>query len=186
MLRKRRASLEGAVVWVQPGGHSWNAAHALGAKKMERLRRFVSEGGGYVGFCAGAFLASAGWTGTRNNDPLVPMLGLIPLLTDVYDNPQAASILAIDWLGTTHYFYWEGGPYFIEPATPLNNIEVVGRYANGQLAALRTTFGQGRVFVTGFHPEAPNSWRSYYKLDDPDGLDAEIATQMIAWATGTN
>ena len=176
------ALFKGAAVWVQPGGKSHVVAATLTESQKNRIRRFVASGGGYAGFCAGGFFASASYLGNEKNPAPVPMLGLVPLQTDVFDNPLDADILAIDWLGATHYFYWEGGPYFVPPPSPLAGIELIGHYSNGQIAALRTTYGTGRVFVTGFHPEAPASWRSYYKLVDPDGLDVQFASEMIDWA----
>jgi len=45
-------------VLVQPGGKSSVQSRALGAEGREAIRRFVRSGGGYVGFCAGAYLAT--------------------------------------------------------------------------------------------------------------------------------
>ena len=40
------------------GGSVSNYYYALGAYGHDAIRRFVSEGGGYVGICAGAYLGS--------------------------------------------------------------------------------------------------------------------------------
>ncbi len=84
--------------------------------------------------------------------------------------------------------YWEGGPYFIPPLPP--GIEVVGQYENqgiaGEAAAIRANYGRGRVFVSGFHPEAPQSWRDFYRLIDPDGVDFQFAEDMLRWAASRN
>src|SRR4029079_9171304 len=40
---------------VEPGGWAWWRNVALGASGAARVRAFVNGGGGYVGFCAGAY-----------------------------------------------------------------------------------------------------------------------------------
>jgi len=42
-----------------PGGSGSKQAAALGAEGRQRVRKFVASGGGYVGICAGAYLATA-------------------------------------------------------------------------------------------------------------------------------
>ena len=46
---------ETAKVWVQPGGKSGAASNAMGANNRAVIKKFIENGGGYVGFCAGAF-----------------------------------------------------------------------------------------------------------------------------------
>src|ERR1035437_3655514 len=48
-----------AQLWIQPGGTSVTAANAMGPAMVEKVRQFVANGGGYVGFCAGAFISSS-------------------------------------------------------------------------------------------------------------------------------
>lgn len=42
-------------------------------------------------------------------------------------------------------------------------------------------YGNGKVFITGLHPEAPQSWRTYYGINDSDGLDFDLVDEMISW-----
>ncbi len=49
---------DGARLWIQPGGQSKVVAQALSHEQKDRIRKFIAGGGGYVGFCAGAFFAS--------------------------------------------------------------------------------------------------------------------------------
>jgi len=44
---------------VFPGGMASHQFHALGADGRDRVRTFVAEGGGYLGICAGAYLAAS-------------------------------------------------------------------------------------------------------------------------------
>ncbi len=47
------------VIFTGGGGH--NQANTLGEKGREEVRQFVRNGGGYVGICAGAYLACSGF-----------------------------------------------------------------------------------------------------------------------------
>ena len=55
-------------VVIVPGGSATSQAKRLGPSGCDALVRFVENGGGYVGVCAGAFLAAAGyWRRRRAN-----------------------------------------------------------------------------------------------------------------------
>jgi glutamine amidotransferase-like uncharacterized protein len=54
----RAGALKGIDVLVQPGGSGSKQAAALGSDGREAIRQFVKSGGGYVGICAGAYLAT--------------------------------------------------------------------------------------------------------------------------------
>jgi glutamine amidotransferase-like uncharacterized protein len=79
--------------------------------------------------------------------------------------------------GSTRHLVWWGGP-----ATPdtnsAGNWSVIGRYEDGRPALSQAYSGRGLVVIAGPHPEAPQSWR-LTAGSDPDGLDWELATQMI-------
>ncbi len=64
-----RGGLDGYRVLVVPGGWAKHKMEALGSAGQERIGRFVSEGGSYLGFCGGAGLALSS----------PPSLGLVPL-----------------------------------------------------------------------------------------------------------
>jgi len=49
-------------VLIQPGGSGSKQANALGEKGRKAIQNFVHEGGGYLGVCAGAYLASSGYS----------------------------------------------------------------------------------------------------------------------------
>jgi len=56
-----RTALAQFDVVVFPGGSGSRQAAALGETGRERVRQFVRDGGGFVGICAGAYLACAGF-----------------------------------------------------------------------------------------------------------------------------
>jgi len=49
-------------VFIAPGGSGSKQARALGTDGCRAIVEFVEEGGGYAGFCAGAYLAAANYT----------------------------------------------------------------------------------------------------------------------------
>ncbi|MBC7386556.1 MAG: hypothetical protein H7301_10415 [Cryobacterium sp.] len=165
-----------AAVYIQPGGNSTEVGEAMTEGMKRLLRDFVAEGGGYVGFCAGGFFAMSPFPG-------YPRLGLIRGDADGLEE-DSPSIVSVSWTdGLRHHVYWEGGPFFILPRS--SNFEVVSRYAlNRKPASIRGEVGQGRVWVSGYHPEAPYDWRFHPTLEDSDGTkaDLDMAVEMIRWS----
>ncbi len=53
----RRIDLDRPEFLIVSGGDGFEIAHSLGARGLGRMRDFVSDGGTYVGVCAGAYLA---------------------------------------------------------------------------------------------------------------------------------
>lgn len=168
-----------AKIWIQPGGHSSEVAKAMSPELKQAIRDFVSGGGAYVGFCAGGFYA-----GETFHDETEAGLGLIPGQS-LYEEPLAqydnGVVIEVTWLGKLRSVYWEGGPYFVLRSP--NSFEVTAIYPSGHVAGIRGPYGKGRVNITGFHPEAPMWWRDGVPGHDTDGLDEDIAVEMIQWAT---
>ena len=54
----REGRLENFHVLIQPGGSGSGQAKSLGKEGRQKIRDFVERGGGYVGVCAGSYLAS--------------------------------------------------------------------------------------------------------------------------------
>jgi len=171
--------LKSAKVWVQPGGQSSEAAKAMGFTMMEEIKAFIANGGGYVGFCAGAFLTTNIIGTTQNRG-----LGIIPGHTIMFANsPVHISIQPMLKDGVKRFMYWEEGPYFSLTADELKQVKVTWKYINGDLiSGIDTTYGKGRVSVTGVHPEAPEWWSVSSDVIDEDGLDHDIAAGMVKWA----
>ena len=59
-----RGCLSDVDVLIHPGGSGGKQGRHLGEEGRQRIRQFVQEGGGFMGICAGAYLASAdyGWS----------------------------------------------------------------------------------------------------------------------------
>lgn len=170
---------ETAKVWVQPGGKSGAASNAMGPEIRDEIKKFIAQGGGYVGFCAGAFL-----TTPKVGQTSVTGLGIIDGKTKVYRRakgyPSVEKMITPDGF---RYHYWEGGPWFSFNSNQLKKINIKSRYFTTKaINAVETTYGQGRISVSGTHPEAPQWWYDDSHIVDIDGLDNQIASDMIKWA----
>jgi glutamine amidotransferase-like uncharacterized protein len=177
------AVFDQAVLWVQPGGNAITVVETVGQKKLSHIREFVRGGGAYVGFCAGAFLADK----TVDNPETIPGLGIIPVGTfdyDLDDRGGLGNLTWIIWKGVRRHIYFNGGgSFYVNPKT--RNVKVFARFQADDLpAAISTTFGRGRVVVTGAHPEAFQFWKTDGNLNDEDGEDHDLAEEMMLNATG--
>lgn len=175
------ALFQNAKVWIQPGGYADVALFSMTTPLREGLVKFVESGGGYVGWCAGAFMATA-----RLGETRYAGLGIFPGGTGIYstyteNSSVDYSLQEITWLGKKRAIYYEGGPFLYglenEPTA-----KIIGLYDTGYVAAARATYGKGRVFISGPHPEAPAVWTTEDGIHDPDGPDLDLAEQMVRWA----
>lgn len=173
--------LDKAAIWLQPGGNAIEVSHDFGIHRIQMLRNFVARGGRYVGFCAGAFFSDT-WVDDFNT---VPGLGITPVVTADFAKEtlgKAEVILDVKWEGRLRQIYFNTGGTF-QPETQTSDVKVFAYYETEGLpnlpAAWESTFGQGRVVVTGVHPEAPPKWREDLNKEDTDGDDYDLAQGMI-------
>jgi hypothetical protein len=176
------ALFQNAKVWIQPGGIAETAFFAMTEKLRTEIVNFVSNGGGYVGFCAGAYMATATIGASRYAG-----FGIFPGITHAYSyEPMIAgqdyTLMHVTWNGAERAIYFEGGPYLGVAGT---DAEVIATFDDsGLTAAARAPYGKGRVFISGPHPEAPSVWTTEDGVTDPDGSDAALAVDMVKWAAG--
>ena len=168
------AILSTAALYVQPGGAddldaAWNALSPLASP----LRRWIHDGGAYLGCCMGGFLA-----GRDPGFDLLPGDSLEYSATPgatVTDNADA--IVTVTWRGQPQAIYFQGGPAF--DVTPGTEDTILAHYSNGLVAAGVFGFGRGAVGVTGPHPEAPRSWYTDAGLDVPSPLPHAAFTDLV-------
>jgi glutamine amidotransferase-like uncharacterized protein len=167
------ATLATAVVYAQPGGGSLDSAWRKMRKYATVIQAYVRNGGTYLGFCLGGYLAGA-----------TPGLALIPGDTNSYTDTAGATvqnsddtIVTVDWRGKIRHMYFQDGPVFQlkHGATAT----VLATYPNKTPAAIVTTYGRGRVGVVGPHPEADQSWYSDADLTNPDGIRPDLGYDLI-------
>ena len=179
----KRGVLRNFDVLILPGGNGplyWND---LGKQGKEAIQDFVYQGGGYFGICEGAYRAFeyAVWIDAPENLVLNnpdSFLGLISAVAwgpvfEVAERPDPGwGMAAIDIVDNIHpitdshperfTMYYLGGCYLV----PSNEGEftILGVYnATGEPAIASCDYWQGRVFITGPHPE-------FEEDDDRDGI----------------
>ncbi|MFC4493841.1 BPL-N domain-containing protein [Streptomyces ovatisporus] len=174
-------SLADAEVYVQAGGPddvdgAWTEVRG----SARAVREWVRAGGRYLGFCMGGYLAGSD-----------PGFGLLPGDTDAYTTTPGASVrtsrdtvIAVRWRGRERHMYFQDGPYF--DLRKGADATVLATYGNGTVAALVAPFGEGRVGVSGPHPEADRSWYDEAGLSNPDGVRLDLGHDLVEVTTAAS
>lgn len=136
------------------------------------LKAYLRDGGRYLGICGGGFIASTGW---EEEDRFVEMLGIVPAESGDFTEDSDPQIVRVRWLGTTYPMYFQAGPTFELTATQ-EKVQIIAAYEDGQIAALMSSYGQGKAAVIGPHPEAPESWSE----EAENGEDWISTTHLLA------
>ncbi|MBC7396213.1 MAG: hypothetical protein H7333_02125 [Bdellovibrionales bacterium] len=172
-----------AKVWIQPGGYAVTEAFAMGPSLMNQIKKFVRQGGGYVGFCAGSFLSTReiGTSGETG-------FGFIPGSTDYHheEDYEAWQIEKVLTPKGPRFVYFAGGPQFVVQADELKAVggRVTARANNGHIEAIEARYGKGKIAVSGFHPEA-NSFQKATRLFITSGYPKAAMALFNAFGTGT-
>jgi len=183
----RDGSLTQFDVAVFPGGSMRKQARALQDSGRDAIRRYVQAGGGYVGICAGAYLAA------NNYDVSLRILD-----ADVIDRSHwargrgtvpieltAEARSRFGMRGSRHAILYVNGPIYAASGDPtLKDFEVLARYRGevtkegvpggvmpGTPAIVRGEFGKGHVVCCSAHPE------------QTDGLE-ELLRELVRAAAG--
>jgi len=165
--------LNGFNAVVFPGGiASWTGLRKWNTNFAHAIRYFVAAGGGYLGVCAGAYIAgkkpAVGFSLYCNRTLALADIWthLPPLISTIKEYIEAQSqyltvmlkitsedhLIVRGHLGEIVEVTYTSGPIMVGPGelvTPLAFFE------DGNVAALATTFGMGRVVLCSVHPEAP-------------------------------
>lgn len=163
-------------VIILPGGSGGKQARLLMPAGREAIRTFVRNGGGYVGICAGSYLASShykwslGLINARVWDrqhwargKTQVTLSLTPSGREVLSNAQEQFKV-----------FYQNGPLLVPDNQPdLPGYEVLARFQTevatngapveamvGTHAIIRSKFGAGRVICFSPHPETKNGPKS--------------------------
>ena len=174
---------------VMPGGSGSLQSKKLEERGRDEVQEFVRNGGGYIGICAGSYLASSHYDWS---------LDLIN--ARVWDRAHWARGQGTVALGITSSgrsvlktdaaevdVYYGQGPLLVPDNDPdLPGYEVLARYDSevsekgaqpgamaGTHAIIRSLFGEGRVICFSPHPE---------KLNGPNGL----MMNGVLWAAGVS
>ncbi|MFE3292697.1 BPL-N domain-containing protein [Rhodococcus sp. NPDC059234] len=167
------ATLARASVFAQPGGPSLSKAWKAMKPYSGVIRDWIRNGGSYLGFCVGGYLAGA-----------TPGYNLLPGDTSQYSAKPGATVWdtqphrsTVVWRGQEKTTYFQDPPAFdLEPG---HNATVLATYKGGEVAALAVDFGKGRVGVTGPHVEADASWFVDDGLSAQDAVHLDLAYDLV-------
>jgi glutamine amidotransferase-like uncharacterized protein len=153
---------------IVPGGSAHTVAETLGEGGLEKVRTFVTQGGGYVGFCSGAYLACSGFSwglGILRASTVSPLWRRGRGAVEV--GPAEGMEPWFEGLSGKASVHYANGPV-LQPdsAKSLPPYEVLAWYwselaengtpvgvMTGSPAMVRSRFGRGAVFVSSPHPE---------------------------------
>ncbi|HIC94207.1 MAG TPA: MBL fold metallo-hydrolase, partial [Anaerolineae bacterium] len=148
----RAGGLEACSLLIVPGGYTAQCVDALGEEGFEQIREFIAGGGGYIGICAGAYIAAR-----RVEVPgRPPGLGIIEI-----ENQRRAGtgIRTISIVKPEHpvvrgyagkvSIWYQNGPIMKAG----QGVETLAVYDGGGDAIVCTTYGRGRVVIFSPHPE---------------------------------
>jgi hypothetical protein len=160
-------------VMVFPGGSGGGQAKAIGEDGMAAMRKFVSEGGGYIGTCGGAFLGlqhiqfygpGPSGHGPPTQEPWDRGHGNVSV--EFTAGGLSAMNLGTDFDGNVTIKYWQG-PIVKAADLPANvsqwaffRTEIHSQHPNETTGEMVNTpafsavdYGQGRVVLNSPHPE---------------------------------
>jgi len=148
----RSGRLSECSLLIVPGGYTARCVTALGAEGFECIREFVAGGGGYIGICAGAYIASS-----RVEVLGHPRgLGIIEIENVRGAGLEVRTIFVtqpdhpiVEGCGRELQIWYQNGP-LIEAG---EGVETVAVYEDGSAAIVCSTYGRGRVVIFSPHPE---------------------------------
>jgi biotin--protein ligase len=152
---------------VFPGGRDVYYQSALSGLGTLKIRRFVEQGGSYLGLCAGAYFGADSIEFDKGGRMQVcgkRDLGFFPGVATgpaygpnkfSYDNEHGAEAALVSWKGEKVFTYFNGGCQF-ENADHFADVEVLGSYLHleGSPAAIVSCrHGLGKALLSGVHLE---------------------------------
>lgn len=150
-------ALEGFHGVIVPGGSVAAYPIVLGDTGKQTLRKFVQNGGLFIGTCAGAYLGSEGPTG----------MGLLPVKGESHFGKRDVGVeltgagknLSATGEGKVRLFYQNGPRMELQTDAPAADLEVLAYFntdlgvLDGSIAAVKGSYGKGRVYLFSPHPE---------------------------------
>lgn len=193
---------------IVPGGWAGGYNFYTNATGYSRIRSFVFSGGGYLGFCAGAFFASDRVEWQPEPDQPVEFydypLNLFPgvafgTVDDLIGWETSTGLNAIRFgaemieMDITDDLPWYsperldvlyyGGSAFRPTSGNWGQTEILARYpTTNEVAMIRFAFGSGTVFLSGVHPEISLDATTDRTFQDP--ANQRFLRAMIASVLG--
>ncbi len=165
----RQGVLKNFDVLIHPGGSASKQGETLGVKGRESVKKFVEGGGGFIGICAGAYLATAEhpWSLGVLDATVIDRPHWARGEGDVKLRLTSAGQQALELEKETCSIHFENGPLLgpgkkddIDDYEPLATFETEMRKNDAPLGVMKGTtaiargkFGKGRVVCFSPHPE---------------------------------
>ncbi|MFI5335021.1 MAG: BPL-N domain-containing protein [Chlamydiales bacterium] len=187
---------------IMPGGRDIYYHASLQQKGADRLKRFIENGGGYLGICAGAYFAADAIEFEKGGRlqvcgerhlKLFPGRAIGPAYGHgkySYESDEGVEAAHISWRDQECFAYFNGGCYF-DSAHTFSDVRVFGRYLNiedAPAAIVECKVGKGRAFLSGVHIEfcAPllsrgsrHIERIYPQLEKGESARREIFREIL-------
>lgn len=200
--------LEEFDILIWPGG-DYVSYWGMGLEGKAAVQKFISNGGGYLGICAGAYYAAdyMVWMDDGNYPPpdykvegdelnldlfegvawgpIFDLAARPPSYAMVQVNLNPNNVITRDLPETMMILYY-GGPYLVPYDDTNSNVTILGTYdLTGQNAIVSTTYGDGRVFLVSPHGEVEedsnrDGFEPYDDIDD-EGSDWPLYYKAIEW-----
>jgi glutamine amidotransferase-like uncharacterized protein len=148
----REGRLKDCSLLIIPGGYTARYVDALGQEDFEQIREFVAEGGGYIGICAGAYIAARNVEVTSRP----PGLGIIGIRNERRAGRGLRTIIitkpahpVVRGSERKVDIWYQNGPMIKTD----EGVETLAIYEEGAAAIVCANYGQGKVVVFSSHPE---------------------------------
>ncbi len=154
-----------------PGGRDIHYHEALKGEANEKIRRYVENGGSYLGLCAGGYYGCSRIEFEKGHSLEVVadrQLCFFPGTASgsaygpnkfQYESEEGSCVAELAWLGDEELgpasIYFNGGCTFVD-ADSYSNTSILARYQDipGLPAAIvQCKVGKGKAILSGVHPE---------------------------------
>ncbi|MCP4886109.1 MAG: hypothetical protein GY904_05800 [Planctomycetaceae bacterium] len=184
---------------VFPGGYSFFQQLSAGERGLDSVRAYVSQGGRYLGICAGGFLAAKDvhWEGAQYRYPLELFDGVAAgSIKKIAAWPRlGGAVLTVTAEGNAtgladadgQRIYYQGGGRFLGGS----DVTTLATYFDGSPAIIRRPFGRGgkgTVVLSGVHFErpAPTTGDESAESNPPPALSRTILPTLLGIARHSN
>ncbi len=161
-----------------PGGEGeWTIKEdLLKVDAFNWLKKYIANGGRYLGICAGSYLTEK-WIDQSSNEK---GLDIFPGKIDIYTKDKSAKYIEVNWLNnnTNRWVYFQDGPAFFPDQNA--DLEVFARFKKDQTpAALMFNYQKGKVALISPHLEADTDWGNEIRIKDKDGSDYDLGITIV-------
>ena len=142
----------------------------LTAEHQTRIKKFVEQGGKYLGICMGAYWAGSEYFNILDN---VDAVQYITRPNTDTRRPHAKA-LPVTWNGEPHKMFFYDGCALVGNGEYKN----VATYANGDAMAIM----QNNIGLIGCHPESEQHWYKSYSWMKPhyhNGIHHQLLLEFV-------